>query len=385
MLNGSLSVPSISRPLDPPKDPEEERYRKLGVELDVVRKRALDQVGEEDVRYVRRLNVFSRCMEALGRVLIHVSLEPLTFSLGVIALWIHKQLQAMEIGHSALHGAYDSLKGAEGFWSKTFRWETPIDEESWRHGHNIRHHGNTNVAGKDPDIEFGPVRITEQTPHAREHLWQLLTTLLLIFPNFGFMMNLHLTGVNDGYYDRNSPNKLDPAAERARHRAAWSRALRKYVPYYLWNYGFFPALAGAMFWKVMLGNYLAELMRDLYSAATIYCGHIGEDVKSYPMGKKARGRGEWYAMQVEASNNFKVSLPVSVLCGGLDYQIEHHLFPTLPPHRLRQIAPEVRAICERHGVRYHSDTWGRTLFRAFAHVAHLSKQGGARETMRALV
>jgi fatty acid desaturase len=49
-------------------------------------------------------------------------------------------------------------------------------------------------------------------------------------------------------------------------------------------------------------------------------------------------------MQVEASSNFEVSLPVSILCGALDKQIEHHLFPTLPPQRLRQIAPEVRAM-----------------------------------------
>jgi len=384
-----LDASPISKARGPVKmprpSPTTDRYRLFGRELDALRQRTFDKVGAEDVRYVKRLNVFSRCMEVIGRVLIHISMEPVTFSLGVLTLWIHKQLQAMEIGHTALHGAYDALPEAKGFWSKTFRWETPIDEESWRYGHNVRHHGQTNVAGKDPDIEFGPVRITEQTPHSPEHLWQVLTTLGLIFPNFGFMMNLHLTGVNDPYYTRNAPVKLDPEADKAKLRDAWKKALRKYVPYYFWSYIFFPALAGAMFWKVMLGNYLAELMRDLYSAATIYCGHVGENVKSYPEGTRSRGRGEWYAMQVEAANNFKVSLPVSVLCGGLDHQIEHHLFPTLPPPRLREIAPEVRAICERHGVEYKSDTWGRTLYQALAHVARLSRDRGARETMRALV
>jgi fatty acid desaturase len=49
---------------------------------------------------------------------------------------------------------------------------------------------------------------------------------------------------------------------------------------------------------------------------------------------------------------------------GLDRQIEHHLFPTLPPARLREIAPEVRAICERHGVAYKTDTWRRRLQKA---------------------
>ena len=65
---------------------------------------------------------------------------------------------------------------------------------------------------------------------------------------------------------------------------------------------------------------------------------------------RAHGRGQWYAMQVEATNNYEVSRPISIPYGGLDRQIEHHLFPTFPPERLREIAPEVRAICERWGL-----------------------------------
>ena len=82
-----------------------------------------------------------------------------------------------------------------------------------------------------------------------------------------------------------------------------------------------------------------------------------------------------------------MSRPISILCGGLDKQIEHHLFPTLPPQRLREVAPEVRAICERHGIEYKTDTWGRTLKKALAHVAALGQQSGGgmrgvREVMR---
>ena len=153
----------------------------------------------------------------------------------------------------------------------------------------------------------------------------------------------HFTGPERRLPRQRAPEKLDFLPDRSREsvRGAWRKALRKYVPYYLYNYVLFPALAGPMFWKVLLGNWLAETLRDVYSAATIFCGHVGEDVKSYPEGTRAHGRGEWYAMQVEATNDFEVSWPVSVLCGGLDRQIEHHLFPQLPPQRLREIAPEV--------------------------------------------
>ena len=159
--------------------------------------------------HVRRVNRFSRVMEVVGRVLIHVSPEPLSFTAGVVALWLHKQLQATEIGHTALHGAYDKLDGAEAFRSAAFSWDVPIDEESWKHGHNVKHHQYTNVAGRDPDIHFGPARLTEHTPHRPFHRFQHLFMVGVLAPNFGFLMNWHFTGLNDVYMGNGRPEELD--------------------------------------------------------------------------------------------------------------------------------------------------------------------------------
>jgi linoleoyl-CoA desaturase len=355
---------------------ETERLKKFGEAIDVIRKRVEAQVGKEDVARLKKLDRFSRSMEVLGRVLLHVSFEPISFLAGVTALWLHKQLQATEIGHTALHGAYDGLEGAADYQQENFEWDLPIDEESWRAGHNIKHHQYTNVAGRDPDIHFGHVRLTEHTPWAKHHRWQLWATLLVIFPNFGWMMNGHFSGLIDIYFGNGQKkDDLDFMPDRSRKSVieAHKRAFRKYLPYYAKNYLLFPLLAGPGFLKVLFGNWLAETMRDIYSAATIYCGHVGDDVKSYPEGTKARGRGAWYAMQVEATHNFEVPRPISILCGGLDRQIEHHLFPKLPPERLRQIAPEIRKVCEAHSVKYQSASWPATLKKALKRVAKLQR------------
>src|SRR5262245_52726304 len=95
-----------------------ERMRAFGRELDRIKAEVTGRMGDEDVRYVKRLDRLSHVCEVIGRVLIHVSFEPLSFGIGVVALWIHKQLQATEIGHTALHGAYDDLPGAERYRSK---------------------------------------------------------------------------------------------------------------------------------------------------------------------------------------------------------------------------------------------------------------------------
>jgi fatty acid desaturase len=358
---------------------DDERLQQFGDELDELRRSVTARIGSEDIAHVKQVRRFSVAMEVLGRTAIHVSLDPATFLVGVLALWLHKQLEATEIGHTALHGTYDRLDGAEGFASKTFQWDMPIDEESWRFGHNASHHGATNVAGRDPDMRFGSVSLTEQ--HPPQHRFQRALMLGFIFPNFGFVMNSHFTGLNDWLLGHSDTLKdRSPASVRR----AWEKALRKYVPYYAKNYVFYPALAGPFFGKVLLGNMLAEVGRDLYSAAVIVCGHTGEDVASWPEGTRSASRGAAYAMQVEAAHDLEVSLPVSILCGGLDKQIEHHLFPTLAPPRLREIAPRVRAICEKYGVRYKTGPWGSTLRKALRHVAQLSKDAGARAAIHAL-
>lgn len=389
MNDTSTTAPLPDAPIPPPPFPAAapaapsdltERHRRLGADLDALKARVFAELGPEDLAHVERMRRISTAAEVIGRGLLHVSLDPLTWSAGVIALWLHKQLEATEIGHTALHGAYDKLPGGARFAADTFAWDVPIDEESWRHGHNHKHHGNTNVAGKDPDIHFGPVRLTEHAPRSILGRAQHLGLVFLVAPTFGFGMNLHFTGVADAL----GRGRLDVLPDRspASVRAAWKKALRKYLPYYAKNHVFYPALAGPLWWKVLAGNLLAELGRDLYSAATIYCGHVGGDVASWPEGTKPRSRGEWYAMQIEATNDFEVPTAISILCGGLDRQIEHHLFPTLPPPRLRQIAPEVRAICERHGFAYKTDTWGRTLKKALAHVKRLGRDHGPRAVLR---
>jgi linoleoyl-CoA desaturase len=151
--------------------------------------------------------------------------------------------------------------------------------------------------------------------------------------------------------------------------------LRKFLRYHAREYVFFPMLAGPFFWKTLLGNALSELVRDLYAGAVIYAGHVG--ASDFAPDKRAGSRAAWYAMQVESACDIELPHLFSVLAGGLDKQIEHHLFPRLPPNRLRQIAPEVRRICEQHGVRYRSESWSERMAEVIRTLRHLSLRDAA--------
>jgi linoleoyl-CoA desaturase len=144
------------------------------------------------------------------------------------------------------------------------------------------------------------------------------------------------------------------------------------VPYFLREFVFWPALAGPLWWKVLGGNVLAEVIRNAYTCATIYAGHFGDDLQYRDRDFRPGGRGRWYRMQIGSAHDYSVPFSISVLCGALDYQIEHHLFPRLPPNRLREIAPKVEAICVRYGVRYSRDTWGGNLWAALKRLGRMS-------------
>lgn len=337
------------------------QIRAFGQAILKIQKKIEQDLGERDAQYIQRIVRFSRAMEASGRFLIHVSIEPFSFSAGVFALWVHKQLEASEIGHMALHGAYDRFN-MPMLHSKTFSWDFPVDEASWRYGHNVSHHGFTNISGADPDVQFGFVRLTPETPHRWIHYFQMPTVLFFIIPNFGSAINTHVCGLLEGII---STKGQGPTTKKNRSAKtvinSYRKAFRKWVPYYGKNFIFYPVLAGPFFPKVVVGNWLAEKFRDVYTGITVFCGHV--DTKSYSLKDKPKNHGEWCIMQIEATNNFKVSYPLSILCGGLDYQIEHHLFPKLPPNRLREVSSEIEACCQEFGVTYNKDTWPGTLKR----------------------
>ena len=354
---------------------EEERYRSFGAAMDRIHREARSKVGEEDLNYIRNVDRFSRGCEVAGRTLLLAGPGPVSFAVGCGFLWLYKQLQATEIGHTVLHGAFNRIdaEGAEQYHNATYLWQTPIDDKAWIAGHNGKHHGLTNVYGADPDVTFGQTRLTEDTPHRWPHYFQVPATLVA-FPLFSPAMALHLSGVLDFYIRSEDEPKAMVGDDMSdeRRKEAWKTFARKAGPYYAMEFVVYPALAGFRFFRMLAGNVITEAMRDVYTAATIHCGHVGGDCAHYPEGTRPHGKGERYAMQVASANNFEVPWAVSVLCGALDLQIEHHLFPSLPTNRLREVAPKVREACEAHGVEYKTDTWPRTLGRAFKHLWRLS-------------
>jgi NADPH-dependent stearoyl-CoA 9-desaturase len=350
-----------------------EHLEAFGREIYDLGAKAKSQMGPQDLQYLKKINKLSKTSQILGRSLIHFSFDPVTWSAGVLALWIHLQLDGVEIGHSALHGCWDELAGAEKFKSTAFKWNCPVDETSWRHEHNSLHHQFTNIAGRDPDLNYGGLRIAEQTPWLPGHLFQI-GQFFWTAPIFFWVIAAHATGLTDFTHPKDNPYYASVLPDRKLKTffKSLKQTAKKMLPYSLRQFAFWPLLAGPFAWKVFAGNFTAEIIRNIYTAATIYAGHFGDDLKYNDPDFRAHGRGEWFKSQVEGAHNYKVPEFISLMCGALDYQIEHHLYPKLPPNRLRELAPKVRAICKKYGVAYNRASWGESLGKSLKRIAKMS-------------
>ena len=132
-------------------DSDEARHASLAAALGAVYRDIKNDIGDEDVARLRRLDRLSRRAEVLGRVLLHFSFEPIGWTSPASSpLWVHKQIQATEIGHPALHGCYDNLLEGAGAvpQQELHAGRCRSTRRPGTCGHNLRHHPYTNVTGK---------------------------------------------------------------------------------------------------------------------------------------------------------------------------------------------------------------------------------------------
>jgi len=103
--------------------------------------------------------------------------------------------------------------------------------------------------------------------------------------------------------------------------------------------------------SVALNSVAAEALTNLHGFVVIVPNHVGDDI--YRFEGTTEGRADFYLRQILGSTNFRTGGDLNdFLHGYLNYQIEHHLYPDLPMTALRRVQPEVKAICEKHGVPY---------------------------------
>ena len=325
-----------------------EQLDAFGAELDAIRSRIIDQLGEEDATYIRNVVKAQRALEVTGRALFYL---PPAWPLAVAALSVSKILDNMEIGHNVMHGQYDWM-GDPGLNSRMYEWDTVCPSEQWKYSHNYIHHTFTNILGKDRDIGYGILRMDEDQKWRPYYLGNpVYATLLMLFFEWGVLLH-------DLEIERIAAGERTWADTKHLHRGM----IRKVRNQALKDYVLFPALTGPFFVPTLLGNVTANLVRNVWAFGIIFCGHFPAGVATFSEEEtENETRGQWYYRQLLGSANITGGKLFHVMTGNLSHQIEHHLFPDLPARRYPQVAAEVREICERYGLEYNTGSLSRQL------------------------
>lgn len=127
-------------------------------ELDQIKQEVLNDLGEKDAKYIRRVYASIRYSSFLGRALLFAGWFPPAWLLGTGLLGYAKIMENMELGHNVMHGQYDWMNDPK-FNGQTYEWDTVGTSDNWRQTHNYKHHTYTNVKGMDDDVGYGVFRL----------------------------------------------------------------------------------------------------------------------------------------------------------------------------------------------------------------------------------
>lgn len=216
----------------------------------------------------------------------------------------------------------------------------------WNMKHNIIHHAYTNVDGVDDDIDAGILlRMARTQKHLKIHKFQhvyfwFLYSILYIYWIF----------VSDyrKYFRRKIGDIPLKNMDTKDHISFWGYKVLHLVLFIglpIYMHGFMAWLVGFLIFTTVAGLVLSIVFQ---LAHTVEHTH-------FPMPNEETGRlaDEWAIHQVKTTANFATNNPVVSWCvGGLNFQVEHHLFPKISHIHYPRINKIVKQTCKEYGVEY---------------------------------
>ncbi|OSC43124.1 fatty acid desaturase family protein [Mycobacterium decipiens] len=318
----------------------------LAVELDAIRQDVEESRGERDARYIRHTIAAQRALEVTGRLLLAASSRRSAWWAGTLTLGVAKIIENMEIGHNVMHGQWDWMNDPE-IHSSTWEWDMAGTSKQWRYTHNFVHHKYTNILDMDDDVGYGMVRVTRDQPWKWRDTFNLLINAILAI---GFEWGIALRHLNARNIFK---RRVEREAAKVRLREFFGKAGRQLVK----DYVAFPALTsvspGATYRSTLTANAVANVIRNVWSNAVIFCGHFPDGAEKFTKTDMiGETKGQWYLRQMLGSANFDAGPALRFMSGNLCHQIEHHLYPDLPSNRLAGISVRVREVCDKYDLPY---------------------------------
>lgn len=252
-------------------------------------------------------------------------------------------LIGLNIQHDANHGALSKHWWVNRFWGLSQNW-IGGSTVSWVHQHVVQHHIHTNDVKLDPDIEGRTIiRLNPRKPVLRFH-WMQHVYFFLIILGYGFSVTYHsLTTMLEGM----NYTPVSPLLKKDRLFDVFASL------FFFTRWIFFPLYQSPSVWTFLhCAPYF--MVVGWYLSFFFTLSHNFEGVTQISR-EDQKSKSMLYNQVITSSNLCGPWL--ASLNGGLNYQIEHHLFPRMHHGHYAKIAPTVKRFCEEKGIPYkHFDT-----------------------------
>jgi len=262
------------------------------------------------------------------------------------------------ISHDALHGAYSSSPTVNRLLGLSFDL-LGANSYMWKLTHNVIHHTYTNIDGVDEDIDFAP--FLRLSPHAR-HQWQHRYQHLYAFATYSIAVLFWVFVKDYRYFLKRD---LGPYKNKKHPRNEVALLIFTKLVYYSWMIVIPLLVLHVTWWQFLIGFLTVQLTAGLILGVVFQLAHVVEGT-DYPL-PDGTGAMEntWLLHEMITTSNFAPrNRLVGWYVGGLNYQIEHHLFPKICSVHYPAISAIVRSTAEAHGVPYNEHATLRGAIRS---------------------
>ncbi|OXG00871.1 linoleoyl-CoA desaturase [Flavobacterium araucananum] len=274
----------------------------------------------------------------------------------------------MNVMHDGNHGSYSSKSWINKIMGGSI-YVLAGNVHNWQVQHNVLHHTYTNIHGHDEDLDAGRIiRFTQNAEWQRFHKFQhyysfflygLLTFNWALTTDFKQMKNYLKRKLS--YGTPQSPAKL------------WTvLVITKIIYVLIWMV--LPMVLGVTWWKVVVGFFVMHYVAGLILSIVFQLAHVVEETSNPVPNEDGEMENTWAIHQLYTTANFAPKNKIiNWFTGGLNHQIEHHIFPNISHIHYGKIAEIVKQTAIECNLPYHEF---RTMRGAvIAHYKHLKDLG----------
>jgi linoleoyl-CoA desaturase len=252
------------------------------------------------------------------------------------------------IAHDALHGAYSSSRRVNDWLGLSFDL-MGANGYLWKITHNIIHHTYTNIQGIDEDLEVSPLlRLSPASEHRWIHRYQhfyglatySLSTLFWVFvKDYKYMLQKDLGPYQDIRHPRREIAKM----------------IGMKLVYYAYTIVVPLLVLDLAWWQFAIGFVVMHLTAGLILGVVFQLAHVVEGPEHFVTPSDDRMEDSWLVHEMKTTADFgRANRLLCWYVGGLNFQIEHHLFPRVCSIHYPAISPIVEEVARKHGIPYHS-------------------------------